>query len=72
MGVLYIIFGFIVKIWNCVNTRNLGKLKEKLSFRKFLYIDKTELYIQFMSNHMTSSIYLGSVYDNPEGIVAEG
>ena len=25
-----------------------------------------------MSNHMTSSIYLGSVYDNPEGIVAEG
>ena len=72
MGVLYIIFGFIAKIWNCVNTRNLGKLKEKLSFRKFLYIDKTELYIQFMSNHMTSSIYLGSVYDNPEGVVAEG
>ena len=29
MGVLYIIFWFIVKIWNCVNTRNLGKLKEK-------------------------------------------
>ena len=25
-----------------------------------------------MSNHMTCSIYLGSVYDNPEGIVAEG
>ena len=72
MGVLYIIFGFIEKIWNCINTRNLGKLKEKLSFRKFLYIDKTELYIQLMSNHMTSSIYLGSVYDNPEGIVAEG
>ena len=39
---------------------------------KFLYIDKTELYFQFMSNHMTYSIYLGSVYDNPEGIVAEG
>ena len=39
---------------------------------KFLYIDKTELYFQFMSNHMTCSIYLGSVYDNPEGIVAEG
>ena len=25
-----------------------------------------------MSNYMTCSIYLGSVYDNPEGIVAEG
>ena len=72
MGVLYAILWFIVKIWNCVNTRNLGNLKEKLSFMKFLYIDKTELYFQFMSNHMTCSIYLGSVYDNPEGIVAEG
>ena len=72
MGVLYAILWFIVKIWNCVNTRNLGNLKEKLSFMKFLYIDKTELYFQFMSNHMTCSIYLGSVYDNPEGIIAEG
>ena len=72
MGVLYVILWFIVKIWNCVNTRNLGNLKEKLSFMKFLYIDKTDLYFQFMSNHMTCSIYLGSVYDNPEGIVAEG
>ena len=72
MGVLYAILWFIVKIWNCVNTRNLGNLKEKLSFMKFLYIDKTELHFQFMSNHMTCSIYLGSVYDNPEGIVAEG
>ena len=72
MGVIYVIVWFIVKIWNCVNTRNLGNLQEKLSFMKFLYIDKTELYFQFMSNHMTCSIYLGSVYDNPEGIVAEG
>ena len=72
MGVLYAIVWFIVQIWNCVNTRNLGNLKEKLSFMKFLYTDKTELYFQFMSNHMTCSIYLGSVYDNPEGIVAEG
>ena len=64
MGVLYAILWFIVKIWNCVNTRNLGNLKEKLSFMKFLYIDKTELYFQFMSNHTTCSIYLGSVYDN--------
>ena len=72
MGVIYVIVWFIVKIWNCVNTRNLGNLQEKLSFMKFLYTDKTELYFQFMSNHMTCSIYLGSVYDNPEGIVAEG
>ena len=72
MGVLYAIVWFIVQIWNCVNTRNLGNLQEKLSFMKFLYADKTELYFQFMSNHMTCSIYLGSVYDNPEGIVAEG
>ena len=72
MGVLYAILWFIVKIWNCVNTRNLGNLKEKLSFMKFLYIDKTDLYFQFMSNHLTCSIYLGSVYDIPEGIVAEG
>ena len=72
MGVLYAIVWFIVKIWNCVNTRNLGNLQEKLSFMKFLYADKTELYFQFMSNYMTCSMYLGSVYDNPEGIVAEG
>ena len=39
---------------------------------KFLYADKTELYFQFKTNYMTCSIYLGSVYDNPEGIVAEG
>ena len=72
MVVLCVILWFIIKIWNCVNTRNLGNLQDKLSFMKFLYIDKTELYFQFMSNHMTSLIYLGSVYDNPEGIVAEG
>ena len=72
MGVLYAIVWFIVQIWNCVNTRNLGNLQEKLSFMKFLYADKTELYFQFMSNHMTCSIYLGSIYDNPEGIVEEG
>ena len=72
MGVIYAIVWFIVQIWNCVNTRNLGNLQGKLSFMKFLYADKTELYFQFMSNHMTCSIYLGSVYDNPEGIVAEG
>ena len=39
---------------------------------KFLYADKTDLYVQFMSNHMTWSVYLGSVYDKPEGIEAVG
>ena len=39
---------------------------------KFLYADKTDLYMQFMSNYMTWSVYLGSVYDNPEGIEAVG
>ena len=43
MGVLYAIVWFIVQIWNCVNTRNLGNLQEKLSFMKFLYADKTKL-----------------------------
>ena len=28
--------------------------------------------MQFMSNYMTWSVYLGSVYDNPEGIEAVG
>ena len=61
-----------IHIWNCINTRNLGKLQEKLTFMKFLYADKTDLYMQFMSNYMTWSVYLGSVYDNPEGIEAVG
>ena len=39
---------------------------------KFLYADKTDLYMQFVSNYMTWSVYLGSVYDNPEGIEAVG
>ena len=39
---------------------------------KFLYADKTDLYVQFMSNHMTWSVYLGSVYDKLEGIEAVG
>ena len=61
-----------IQIWNCINTRNLGRLQEKLTFMKFLYADKTDLYMQFMSNYMTWSVYLGSVYDNPEGIEAVG
>ena len=39
---------------------------------KFLYADKTDLYMQFMSNYVTWTVYLGSVYDNPEGIEAVG
>ena len=39
---------------------------------KFLHADKTDLYMQFMSNYMTWSVNLGSVYDNPEGIEAVG
>ena len=39
---------------------------------QFLYADKIELYFQFISNCMTWSVYLGSVYDNPEGINISG
>ena len=42
IGVLYAIVWFIVQIWNCVNTRNLGNLQEKLSFMKFLYADNAQ------------------------------
>ena len=57
-----------IQIWNCINTRNFGKS----NVMQFLYADKTELYFQFMSNYLTWSIYLGSVYKNPEGIKAIG
>ncbi|MDA8032441.1 MAG: hypothetical protein MPK62_15215, partial [Alphaproteobacteria bacterium] len=72
MAILVAIIWLCIQFWNFINTRNLGKLQEKLSFMKFLYTDKTDLYIQFMSNYMTWSVYLGSVYDNPEGIEAMG
>ena len=72
MAILIASVWLCIQIWNCTNTRNLGKLQEKLTFMKFLYADKTDLYIQFMSNYMTWSVYLGSVYDNPEGIKAVG
>ena len=64
MAILFAIVWLSIQIWNCINTRNLGKLQEKLTFMKFLYADKTDLYIQFMSNYITWSVYLGSVYDN--------
>ena len=34
----------------------------------FQYVDKTKVYFQFMSNYMTLSVYLGSVYGSPEGV----
>ena len=70
MAIIFPIVWLCIQIWNCINTRNLGKLQEKLTFMKFLYADKTDLYIQFMSNYMTLSVYMGSVYDNPKGIKA--
>ena len=72
MAILFAIVWLCIQIWNCINTRNLGKLQEKLTFMKFLYTDKNDLYIQFMSNYMTWSVYLGSVYGNPEGTEAVG
>ena len=72
MAILIAIIWLCIQIWNCINTRNLGRLQEKWTFMKFLYADKTDLYMQFMSNYMTWSVYLGSVYDNPEGIEAVG
>ena len=70
--IIMVVFSTIVwiciQIWNCINIRNLGKLYEKLNVMHFLYGDRTELYFQFMSSFMTWSIYLGSVYNNPEGI----
>ena len=72
MAIFIITIWICMHIWNCINTRNLGRLQEKLTFKRFLYADKTDLYVQFMSHYMTWSVYLGSVYDNPEGIEAEG
>ena len=71
MAILVATIWLCIQFWNCINTRNFGKLQEKLTFMKFLYADKTDLYLQFMSN-MTWSVYLGSVYDNPESIEAVG
>ena len=72
MAILITTIWLCIQFWNCINTRNLGKLQEKLTFMKFLYADKTDLYMQFMSSYMTWTVYLGSVYDNPEGIEAVG
>ena len=52
MAIFSAIIWICIQIWNCINTRNLGRLHEKLNFMQFLYADKTELYFQFMSNYM--------------------
>ena len=61
-----------IQIWNCINTKNFGKLHEKLNIRQFLYADKTDIYLQFMSNYMTWSVYLGSICDSPGRIKVTG
>ena len=53
MAIFIVTIWICIHIWNCINTRNLGRLQEKLTFMKFLYADKTDLYMQFMSNYMT-------------------
>ena len=52
MAIFIVTIWLCIHIWNCINTRNLGRLQEKLTFMKFLYADKTDLYMQFMSNYI--------------------
>ena len=42
MAILFAIIWLCIQFWNCINTRNLGKLQEKFTFMKFLYADKTD------------------------------
>ena len=42
MVILFAIIWLCIQFWNCIYTRNLGKLQENLTFMKFLYADKTE------------------------------
>ena len=72
MVILCAVIWICIQVWICINTRNLGILDKKLNFMQFLYADKAGLYFQFMSNYMTWSVYLSSVYDNPEGIEVIG
>ena len=72
MAILIATIWLCIQFWNCINTRNLGKLQEKLTFMKFLCVDKTDSYMQFMCNYMTWTVYLGSVCDNPKGIETVG
>ena len=58
--VIMVVFSTIVwiciQIWNCINTRNLGKLYDNLNVMQFLY------------DQVIYSVYLHSVYDNPKRI----
>ena len=47
MAILIATIWLCIQFWKCINTRNLGKLQEKLTFMKFLYADKTDWYMQF-------------------------
>ena len=46
MAIIIAVIWLCIQIWNCINTRNLGRLQEKLTFMKFLYADKTDIYLQ--------------------------
>ena len=37
MAIIFAIVWLCIQFWNCINTRNLGKLQEKLTFMKFLF-----------------------------------
>ena len=50
----------------------MEKLYEKLNIRQFLYADKTDFYLQFMSNYMTWSVYLESICDSSGRIKVTG
>ena len=45
-----------IQLWKYINTRNIGRLQQKFNCLQFLYIDKTDFYLQFMLNHMTWSV----------------
>ena len=44
----------------------------KITIRQFLYAHKTDCYLQFMSNYMTWSVYLGSICGSPGRIKVTG
>ena len=41
MVVLSAIVWICIQIWNCINTRNLGKFQEKSNFMQFLHTDES-------------------------------
>ena len=45
MAIIIAVIWLCIQIWNCINTRNLGRLQEKLTFMKCLYADKTDIYV---------------------------